>query len=377
MLEEINAESTIHSYITQEANLQQRVQHIRADLVNLYPSIHRIAIALYDRERGVLKTYACDEDRPSGLKNYEAILSECGSLNKLAQNATKRVLNDISRLELNQQEHTQLVHNAGYLSSVTIPLLKDGELLGFFFANSREKNGFNASSTKHLQMLSMFLTLLLHQDLHKISVLKSTIESLKIVNQYRDPETGAHLQRMAHFSLLIAREVAARFQLSDMMIGYIYLYAPLHDVGKLMVPDQVLFKQGRLNEEEFAVMKLHSSNGETLIKQILNAYDLADVPFAETLTAIVRSHHEKLDGSGYPDGLQGEQIPIAARIVAVADIFDALTSQRPYKKAWSVDEAFAELQALAGKKLDPHCVTALINNRQKVESIMASFLDGE
>ena len=375
MVTEMGSESSIHSYLDKHTNLQQRVKNIRADLVRVFPSIHRIAIALYDSERGVLKTYACDEDLPSGLKNYEAMLSECESLNHLVENASQRVLNDMTGLELNGREHSKLLHDAGYLSGIAIPLMMEGELLGFFFANSREKNSFTDASAKHLQMLSMFLTLLLYQDLNKISVLKSTIESMRIINQHRDPETGAHLQRMAHFSLLIAREIAPTFALSDMMIGYIYLYAPLHDVGKLMVPDKVLFKERRLTEEEFAIMKLHSSNGEELINQILQTYNLLDVPFVETLTSIVRSHHEKLDGSGYPDGLKGEAIPIAARIVAVADIFDALTSTRPYKKAWTVDAAFAELHALAGSKLDKNCVDALTNNREKVESIMASFED--
>lgn len=375
MVKEMNTESNIHSYLDKHTNLQQRVKDIRADLVHLYPSIHRIAIALYDPERGMLKTYACDEDTPSGLKNYEAALAECKSLSHLVENSTKRILNDLSQIDFNGREHTELVRNAGYLSSVTIPLLMEGELLGFFFANSREKNSFNEASAKHLQMLSMFLTLLLYQDLNKISILKSTIESMKIINQYRDPETGAHLQRMANFSLLIAREIAPKFALSDMMIGYIYLYAPLHDVGKLMVPDKVLFKQGRLTDDEFAIMQMHSNNGGKLIHQILQTYNLLDVPFVDTLTSIVRSHHEKLDGSGYPDGLKGEEIHIAARIVAVADIFDALTSTRPYKKAWTVDDAFAELHALAGSKLDKDCVEALTNNREKVESIMASFED--
>ncbi len=106
-----------------------------------------------------------------------------------------------------------------------------------------------------------------------------------------------------------------------------------------------------------------------------HGYKLSDLPFISSLITIVRSHHEKIDGTGYPDNLTAHQIAIEARIVAVADIFDALTSDRPYKKAWSTDEAFAELKRLSGTKLDSDCVNALLNNKTKVNAVRASFKD--
>ena len=369
-------ESDIFSYLDSGINTQQRIENIRKDICRFYPSIHRIAVALYDPERDVLKTYACDEDAVSGFKNYEAVLSKCKSLKDLATNAKKRVVNDILSLNHNDKEHTELIRNAGYQSSLSIPLIIEGKLLGFFFANSRSRGAFTHVLSKHLQMVSMFLTLLLEQDLNKVNTLKSTIESMKVVNQFRDPETAAHLERMANYSLIIARQIAAKFSLSDIQISYLYLYAPLHDVGKIMVPDSILLKDGPLTSDEYKTMKKHSEDGERLIKQMLEVYNLTDVPFVDILIAIVRSHHEKIDGSGYPDGLQGELIPIEARIIAVADIFDALTSERTYKDAWTVDEAFAELRRLSGTKLDSDCVEALICKREEVLSIKQSFIDG-
>ncbi|WCE31657.1 HD domain-containing phosphohydrolase [Vibrio sp. SCSIO 43137] len=369
------SESDMLNYLDSGTNIQQRVTTIRQDLVRYYPAIHRVAIALYDAERDVLKTYACDEDITSGLKNYEAVLGECESLRYLASSGRKRVVNDLVAMGENDKQHTALVRNAGYQSSLTMPLIMEGRLLGFLFANSREKHAFTDVVSKHMQMLSMFLTLLLNQDINRINILKSTIESMKIINQIKDPETAAHLNRMANYSLIIAREVADIFNLSDLKIGYIYLYAPLHDVGKLMVPDSVLFKEDKLTDAEFEVMKKHSADGEDLTRQILDVYKLSDVPFPDMLTAIVRSHHEKIDGSGYPDGLVGDDIPVEARIVAVADIFDALTSNRSYKQAWSIDDAFAELKRMSGTKLDAYCVEALLHNREKVIATMQSFVD--
>lgn len=221
----------------------------------------------------------------------------------------------------------------------------------------------------------MVVSLLLHQDVSRIGILKSTVESMKLVSSHRDPETGEHLQRMATYSLMIARELAPKYKLSDVRTRYIYLYAPLHDVGKITVPDSILLKKGSLTKEEFDQMKEHSVSGYELVQKLINVYSLADIPYIDVLTSIVRSHHEKIDGTGYPDGLVDSEISIDAKIVAVADIFDALTSNRPYKKAWSNDNAFAELQSLSGTKLDPDCVDALLRNREKIVQIQKEYTD--
>ena len=129
--------------------------------------------------------------------------------------------------------------------------------------------------------------------------------------------------------------------------------APMHDVGKIGVPDAVLLKPGRLDEGELAAMRRHAAQGA----RMLAGGKTALVRMAET---IARTHHERWDGSGYPHGLKGEEIPLAGRIVAVADVFDALTSERPYKRAWGVDAAVAEIEGLAGKHFDPRVVAAFL-----------------
>lgn len=184
--------------------------------------------------------------------------------------------------------------------------------------------------------------------------------------EFRDPETGAHIQRMAHYSRLIAEKLG----LSPATQKIILEAAPMHDVGKIGIPDYILLKPGKLTDEEFALMKNHAQLG----------YELLQGSTSEILRAgaeIARSHHEKFDGTGYPQGLVGENIPLYGRIVAVADVFDALTSERPYKKAWSMEEARDVLIEGRGKHFDPACVDAFMSALDQVLEIKNQFKDEE
>ncbi|MCE1239077.1 MAG: response regulator [Azonexaceae bacterium] len=184
--------------------------------------------------------------------------------------------------------------------------------------------------------------------------------------EFRDPETGAHIQRMAHYSLIIARGLG----LDDEKCKLILQAAPMHDVGKIGIPDYILLKPGRLNPEEFEVMKRHAMIGHELLKDSGSEIMQAGAEVALT-------HHEKYDGSGYPKGLKGTAIPLFGRIVAVADVFDALTSERPYKKAWSLDDACRLLEEGRGRHFDPLCVEAFLAGWEDVLDIRQQFRDEE
>jgi two-component system response regulator RpfG len=144
--------------------------------------------------------------------------------------------------------------------------------------------------------------------------------------------------------------------------------APMHDIGKIGIPDSVLLKEGPLNTEEDAVMKTHPRMGYDILKGSPSKY--------LSMGAIIAlGHHERFDGSGYPNGLHGEDIPVVARIVAVADVFDALISERPYKHAWSIDEGFAYLISQKGRHFDPRCVDAFLSGADKVREIQKAYAD--
>lgn len=184
--------------------------------------------------------------------------------------------------------------------------------------------------------------------------------------EYRDPETGGHILRMAHYSRLIG----TRLGLAESELDLLLEAAPMHDIGKVGIPDAILLKPGKLNEAEFALMKRHVEIGW----QILQGHSSGN-RMLRMAAEIAISHHEKFDGSGYPNRLAGEAIPLVGRIAAVADVFDALTSPRPYKRAWSIDDAVAFLHANAGTHFDPRCVEAFIGGWDQVLEIRARYQD--
>ncbi|MBS8240490.1 response regulator [Marinobacter lipolyticus] len=192
-----------------------------------------------------------------------------------------------------------------------------------------------------------------HLSLVRVDELVQTrlavVQRLGRAAEYKDNETGLHVIRMSHFSRLIALEAGMGEAWADTLLNA----APMHDVGKIGIPDAILQKPGKLDAAEWAVMQSHAEIGAEIIgadgSELLNM-----------AREVALSHHEKWDGSGYPRGLQGEAIPIAARIVALADVFDALTSERPYKKAWSVDDAVALIRDQSGHHFDPRLVDAFL-----------------
>ncbi len=167
--------------------------------------------------------------------------------------------------------------------------------------------------------------------------------------EFRDDDTGQHTERVGHLSALLARALG----LPEDDVELIRLSAPLHDIGKMGIADAILLKPEKLTPEEYTIMQAHTTIGG----EILSKSQSALLQSAET---IARSHHESWDGSGYPLGLHGEDIPLPGRIVTVADVFDALTHVRPYKKAWSVVDATNEIQRLQGSKFDPKVVEAFL-----------------
>ncbi|BBN83821.1 two-component system response regulator [Pseudoalteromonas sp. A25] len=192
----------------------------------------------------------------------------------------------------------------------------------------------------------------------------SVVQRLGMAAEYKDEETGNHILRMSHMCMLLARKLGW----SDYQCELLLHASPMHDIGKIGIPDSVLLKPGPLDPEQWEVMKKHAQIGGELLSG-----DTSDLMIMAKNIALC--HHEKWDGSGYPSGLKNEQIPIEGRIAAIADVFDALTSVRPYKDAWQADKAIGYIQEQSGRHFEPRLVEIFVNNIEEIINIKNQFQD--
>lgn len=207
-----------------------------------------------------------------------------------------------------------------------------------------------------------------HLSLVKADQLKSTrleiIRHLGRAAEYKDEETGKHVIRMSHYSHILGNALG----LAEIECEELLNAAPMHDVGKIGIPDHILLKPGKLNDEEMKVMRTHTILGAEIIGE-------DDSELLRLAASIALTHHEKWDGSGYPNSLAGEDIPLEGRIVAIADVFDALTTKRPYKEAWPVEKAVSFIQDQSGKHFDPMIVSLFEDKLQELLEIKERWTD--
>ena len=182
--------------------------------------------------------------------------------------------------------------------------------------------------------------------------------------EYKDEDTGSHIVRVANYAKLLAHMMGESQSNQDI----IYHASALHDIGKIGIPDSILLKPGRLDQPEVSIMRTHATNGHGILEHAASSYLL-------TGALIALTHHERFDGSGYPMQLNGGDIPLYGRIVCVADVFDALTTRRPYKEAWSLEKAFTLLKKERGRQFDPDLVDAFLHNATEVERIYRNNTD--
>ncbi len=340
-----------------------------------FPFVARIAVTIYDPITNILKTYTHSSGEDNPLDRYQALLDDAPSLKEILNNGRPRVINNMAALKKGEHQHTKWIARQGYSASYTMPIFHNNELIGFIFFNSYEKDVFTEQNLREIDIYGHLIALMIINEISALKVLTAAVKTTGQITHMRDPETGSHLERMSRYSHLIARTIAEKHDLDDEYIENIFMFAPLHDIGKIAIPDSILLKPGKLDKEERKTMETHTQKGRELIDEVIANFGLKLIGNIDLLRNIVEYHHEAMDGSGYPHGKVSDEIPLEARIVAVADVFDALTSSRPYKAAWPNDKAFATLREIAGKKLDRECVEALIVNLAAVEEIQQRFTE--
>ncbi|WP_101048030.1 HD domain-containing phosphohydrolase [Macromonas nakdongensis] len=374
----VNPQSLLSSLNQQTETLTQRLDALHQHLLVSVPSVDRIACALYEAQDDTLKTFINSTRAGRAISGYEYKLADSASLSALARSGEFRVLDDIAQAIRSDTAHSVWLREQGYQSSFTVPLYDGGQLLGFVFFDSMHGNAFTPEVQRDLVLYSNLIGMAIAGELAAVRAVLEATRVARELAQVRDFETGTHLERMARYSRIIAQAVAPRYGLNDEFVESVYLFSSLHDIGKIGIPDKVLLKPGKLDAEERVVMHTHVDKGVQIIDRIVGTGEHRRLPDSTVLRNIVHCHHEYLDGSGYPRGLRGDAVPVEARIVTVADIFDALTAGRPYKQVWSPTDALGELDRMvAAGQLDPACVQAVHDHLEQILTIRARYTDAD
>jgi len=355
--------------------LNHRLGKLHKQVQEYLPFIVRISVALYDPKTDDIKTFLYSPSEGSPLKHYRTKLARAGWLDELRRSRRPRVIDELAPSILGEQPHSVRIGTAEYKASYTAPIFDEDRFLGFVFFNADQSHVFAENVTRQIDLFVKIISLMIENVLQSVAVMTGGLQLLRQISRFRDDETNNHLSRMSYYSELIARGMAAEIGRDDDWVEQIRQFAPLHDIGKIATPDAILFKPGKLTDAEFEVMKQHAAKGAEILTTLIDSLSLEQIPYIEGLLHIARYHHERWDGKGYPDGLSGERIPPEARIIKVADVFDALTSKRCYKEAWPVEKAAQYLHEGAGTQFDPRCVEVLLSQDQEILGIMKRFVD--
>lgn len=311
----------------------------------------------------------------SGLREGNCFVAP-GSLLQRALSSNKPLhIEDLEKLSVDnpQAEFAAALSRDGYQSALFYPLGEKGQWMAILAFAAKKKAAYNR---EHLELLSNIAAQVsrgFEKTVITESLIVSAITGLAKLAESRDPETGDHLIRMAHYSAIIAEELNKhqryRGQLDSDKVRDILQFAPMHDIGKVGIEDSILLKPGKLSEDERKEMEQHPVIGAEVLRRCEQQMNDVGHSVFKVGIEIAESHHEKYDGSGYPYGIKGDDIPLPARIVAAADVFDALTSKRPYKEAWPVERALDVMQEEAGSHFDPLVIDALQQSLPRIMEV--------
>lgn len=260
---------------------------------------------------------------------------------------------------------------------IVVPITVNNIHLGTVFFNFKSSEDMAPSDLNFLELLQDKLVFAFYKSILFKDLLSIVTDGLAKMTESRDPETGNHLVRMSIYSQIIASKLYEddkfKDEIDNKYIEDIRICATMHDIGKVSVPDSILLKPGRLTEEEFDIMKTHTLSGGDVLRSLDDRFSRFNINFFNMSAEIAYAHQEKFDGSGYPRALSKEEIPLSARITSLADVFDALTSKRPYKDAFSLEKSYSIIRESRGTHFDPDVVDAFFASQDKIEYIYHEF----
>ncbi len=325
-------------------------------------SCDRIAIAFLDSSENLIaETAVATYSRMSLEPGFRENINN-SSLPDLLKAGKSRIINDLPSYAKGRKvsEATAKILHEGINSSMTIPMFFGEKCLGFFFVSSLSLNAYNDETLNYTVRLVNLIKQNVYIEFLLQEIISEITNAFVTLMHEKDNETSNHIIRMSEYSYMIARSYHEHINpLSPRLMREIRWFSPLHDIGKVGIPDAILLKEGPLDDSEMTVMKSHVNIGMRVMEKMnSNLLNVASFPLMQTAIEIISGHHEKFDGSGYPFGLEGRDIPLAGRIVALADVFDALTSKRPYKAAFSIEKSVSIIEEEMGANFDPNVINA-------------------
>lgn len=373
--------------ISISSSFQESLQNI-FDSFKAYIPYSYIGIALIKNGEAdrLVASYGVSNSSHTGLANKLLGLTvnvKETSLGRILDSGVPRIINDyehyFDKREINT--YSRILLDNGIKSSITLPLKVNHKNIGFIFFSSNLKNIYKTKHVKFLTMVGNAIAVSFEKNIFVDDLLYSSVLALAKLAEARDEDTGTHLTRMKNYVMLLTdllkNHPEFKEQITPQFLTDIEKFSPMHDIGKVGVPDGILLKPGKLTPEEFEDMKYHTAFGANVLQEAEANLNQNSRSLFKMGIDIAYAHHEKWDGSGYPRGLSGEAIPLAARIVSVADVLDALLSKRPYKEAFSFEDSLKIMTEGKGKHFDPRLIEVFLENIDAFEqmSVQAKELE--
>jgi HD-GYP domain-containing protein (c-di-GMP phosphodiesterase class II) len=377
MFGKINNLISLIENINNSSSFMETLRFIETAFSSFVP-YNYIGIALINEDRQELQASYGVPDKtivglPDNIMGMRWRISET-SLGKLLETGEARIINDLEEYTMGRElkPYNRALLDAGIRASITLPLKVSGRPVGVIFFSSNRKNVYHDGHLNFLNTLANSIAISFSQNIVKNDILFSGILALAKLAEARDENTGEHLIRMGRYSRLIAELLYESKYSEEVTLEYVEMverFSPLHDIGKVAISDRILLKPGKLTKEEFDEMKHHTVYGAEVLKIAEKNMGSTGKSWFGMGIEIAEGHHERWDGTGYPHGRRGKEIPLSARIVAVADVFDALTSRRPYKEAFDLNVAYDILMEGRGKHFDPDIIDLFMLNRDRIEKL--------
>lgn len=343
-----------------------------------YIPYDRIGIVLLGNE-GKFYSQAVCSNYDNKLRKGYCVNTYDTSLNNIILTKEYRVINDYKKylVENPNSEATQLIVEEGIQSSIACPLITNDICFGILIFSSKQLNAYQHKHLDLAKMVANAVAITIEKNLLVDDLILTSITGFARLVEAKDSDTGLHLERMQNYTKTIAIQLQSSKKykqvIDESFIENAYRYAPLHDIGKVGIADGILLKPAKLTQEEFEVMKRHTIIGAEVLKKASNNLLRNGKHFFDMAVEIALYHHEKYNGTGYPFGLREDEIPISAKIVMVADVFDALTSKRVYKTALAIEDALNIIMAEKGKSFDPDIVDALMDAKEEMLMIYEKY----